>query len=204
LTHQLLAFARQQPRSEQVIAVNGLVTESTALLQRLLGPRIDLKTELATDAGRIRADPGQLQQILMNLAVNARDAMPSGGRLTIQTLSAPTAPGTAGVSLSETRYVTLQVADTGCGMDETTRAHIFEPFFSTKDLEKGSGLGLATVHSIVSKLGGYISVESSPGDGACFSIHLPSAGSTGKSRPSRSEMETAAAGTILDPSKRHV
>lgn len=204
LTHQLLAFARQQPRSEEVFAVNGLITDSTALLQRLLGPRIELKTELATDPGRIRADPGQLQQILMNLAVNARDAMPSGGRLTIQTLSAPAAPGTAGGALSDTRYVTLQVADTGCGMDETTRAHIFEPFFSTKDLEKGSGLGLATVHSIVSKLGGYISVKSSPGNGACFSIHLPSADPTGKSRPSRSEMETAAAGTILDRSKRHV
>jgi PAS domain S-box-containing protein len=176
LTHQLLVFARQQPRSDQVIAINGLVTESTGLLRRLLGPRIELKTELATDAGRVRADLGQLQQILMNLAVNARDAMPSGGRLTIQTSRTDMAmQGTANAPLPARRYVTLQVADTGHGMDETTRARIFEPFFSTKDLEKGTGLGLATVHSIVSKLGGYIGVESSPGNGACFSIHLPSA-----------------------------
>jgi len=175
LTRQLLVFARRQPRSDQVIEVNGLVAESAALLQRLLGPRIELETELATDAGRVRADPVQLQQILMNLAVNARDAMPSGGRLTIQTSRTADATGTADGPLSATRYVTLQIADTGHGMDETTRVRIFEPLFSTKDLEKGTGLGLATVHSIVSKLGGHIGVESSPGSGACFSIRLPSA-----------------------------
>ena len=176
LTHQLLMFARHTPRSDQMVAVNGLVTESAALLKRLLGPRIELKTELATDAGRVRADPAQLQQILMNLAANARDAMPSGGQLTIETSRTDVATqGTANAPLLATWYVTLQVADTGHGMDETTRARIFEPFFSTKDLEKGTGLGLATVHSIVNRLGGYIEVESSPGNGACFSIHLPSA-----------------------------
>ena len=175
LTHQLLVFARRQPGSAQVIAVNGLVTESAALLQRLLGPRIELKTELAANAGRVRADPGQLQQILMNLAVNARDAMPSGGHLTIQTSRTNVAaPEKVKAPLPARPYVTLQVADTGHGIDDATRAHIFEPLFSTKDLEKGTGLGLATVHSIVSKLGGYVSVESSPGNGARFSIHLPS------------------------------
>jgi PAS domain S-box-containing protein len=176
LTHQLLAFARQKPRSDQLIPVNQLVTESAALLKRLLGSRIELKTELAPDAGQVRADPGQLQQILMNLAANARDAMPSGGRLTINT--APTevaAAGAINASLPAKHYVTLQVADTGQGMDEATRAHIFEPLFTTKDLGKGTGLGLATVHNIVTKLGGYIRVESSPGKGACFSIYLPSA-----------------------------
>jgi PAS domain S-box-containing protein len=184
LTHQLLVFARRQPGSSQVIAVNGLVTESAALLRRLLGARIELKTELAANAGRVRADPGQLQQILMNLAVNARDAMPSGGHLTIQT-SRTDVPAAESVQapLPARPYVTLQVADSGHGMDDGTRARIFEPLFSTKDLEKGTGLGLATVHSIVSKLGGYISVESAPGHGARFSIHLPSVDSHEDSSP---------------------
>jgi signal transduction histidine kinase len=174
LTRQLLAFARRQPQSDQVIQMNQLVTESAGLLQRLIGPRIELKTELAPDAGRVRADPSQLQQVLMNLAANARDAMPRGGRLTISTSRTKTAPSLAvDAAATAGQYVTLQVADTGYGMDETTRARIFEPLFSTKDLEKGTGLGLATVHSIVKKLGGDISVESSPGKGACFSIHLP-------------------------------
>jgi PAS domain S-box-containing protein len=175
LTRQLLTFARRQPRSDQVIEVNRLVTESAGLLQRLIGARIELKTELATDAGTVRADPSQLQQLLMNLAANARDAMQSGGRLTIRTSRTKLAEQAADLPFTEGEYVTLQVADTGRGMDETTRARIFEPLFSTKDLEKGTGLGLATVHSIVKKLGGDIGVESSPGKGACFSIHLPCA-----------------------------
>jgi PAS domain S-box-containing protein len=174
LTHQLLAFARRQPRSDQVIQVNRLVAESAGLLQRLIGSNIELKTELAADAGTVRVDPSQLQQVLLNLAANARDAMPSGGQLTIHTSRTRVAtPGTGEAALSDRQYVTLEVADTGYGMDETTLAHIFEPLFSTKDLENGTGLGLATVHSIVTKLGGYIGVESSPGNGARFSIHLP-------------------------------
>jgi len=176
LTRQLLAFARRQPSRDQVIEVNRLITETSGLLQRLVGPRINLQTELAPDAGRLRADPSQLQQVLMNLAANARDAMQSGGRLTIHTSQTKvTATGTIDAALSSGQYVTLQVADTGHGMDETTRARIFEPLFTTKDLEKGTGLGLATVRSIVTKLGGYIGVESSPGNGTCFSIHLPTA-----------------------------
>jgi two-component system cell cycle sensor histidine kinase/response regulator CckA len=122
----------------------------------------------------------------MNLAANARDAMQSGGRLTIHTSQTKVAAsGTADAALSTRDYVTLQVADTGHGMDEATRAHIFEPLFSTKDLEKGTGLGLATVHRIVTKLGGYIGVESSPGNGACFSIHLPSADSKPERAPQK-------------------
>jgi PAS domain S-box-containing protein len=176
LTRQLLAFARRQPRSGQVIEVNRLVTETASLLQHLMGPRIELETELAPDVGRVRADPSQLQQVLMNLAANARDAMQSGGRLTIRTSRTKVAAsGPVDASSSARQYVTLQVTDTGHGMDETTRAQIFEPLFTTKDLEKGTGLGLATVHSIVTKLGGYIGVESSPGSGTCFRIHLPSA-----------------------------
>jgi PAS domain S-box-containing protein len=176
LTRQLLTFARGQPRRDQVIGVNKLVTETTGLLQRLIGARIELKTELAPDAGQVRADSSQLQQVLMNLAANARDAMPSGGHLTIHTSRTKVAAsGTADAALPVGQYVTLQVADTGHGMDEATRARIFEPLFTTKDLEKGTGLGLATVQSIVTKLGGYIGVESSPGNGTSFSIHLPSA-----------------------------
>jgi PAS domain S-box-containing protein len=176
LTRQLLAFARQQPRSDQVIELNRLVIETASLLQRLMGPRIELETELAPDVGRVRADPSQLQQVLMNLAANARDAMQAGGRLTIRTSRTKVAASeSVEASSSGGQYVTLQVTDTGHGMDETTRAHIFEPLFTTKDLEKGTGLGLATVHSIVTKLGGYIGVESSPGNGTCFRIQLPSA-----------------------------
>lgn len=175
LTRQLLTFARGQPRRDQMIDVNRLVIETASLLQRLLGPRIELETKLAPDAGWVRADPSQLQQVLMNLAANARDAMQTGGRLTIHTSQTKVAAlGTVDAGLSAAGYVTLQVADTGHGMDEDTRAHIFEPLFTTKGLEKGTGLGLATVHSIVKKLGGYIGVESSPDNGTCFSINLPS------------------------------
>jgi signal transduction histidine kinase len=175
-TRQLLAFARRQPLGKPVVEVNRLVAETTGLLRRLIGARIELVTELDPVVGPVRADPSQLQQVLMNLTANARDAMPSGGQLTIRTSRTRVdVVGTVGAQLPAGNYVTLQVADTGCGMDETTRTQIFEPLFSTKDLEKGTGLGLATVRSIVTKLGGNVAVESSPGGGTCFSIHLPSA-----------------------------
>jgi len=155
LTRQLLTFARRQPQGDQIIDVNRVVAESVGMLRRLVGSRIELETELAPDVGQVRADPSRLQQVLMNLAANARDAMPSGGRLTIRTSLTDVAPSTMGVAgLPAVQHVTLQVTDTGCGMDEATQAHIFEPLFSTKDLEKGTGLGLATVQSIVKKLGG--------------------------------------------------
>ena len=176
LTHQLLSFARRQPTGNQIVDVNRLVAETTGLLRRLIGARIQLVTTLAPEAGTVRADPSQLQQVLMNLAANARDAMPDGGRLTISTARiSRTGSQTAGAPMSAENYVMLQVADTGHGMDETTRARLFEPFFTTKDLGKGTGLGLATVRSIVTKLEGDIGVESSPGTGACFSIYIPSA-----------------------------
>jgi PAS domain S-box-containing protein len=177
LTRQLLTFARRQPQDDQIIDVNRVVAEAVDMLRRLVGSRIKLETELAPDVGQVRADPSRLHQVLMNLAANARDAMPSGGRLTIRTSLTDVASSTMGIArLPAVQHVTLQVTDTGCGMDEATRAHIFEPLFSTKDLEKGTGLGLATVQSIVTKLGGVISVESSPGNGARFLIHLPRVG----------------------------
>jgi PAS domain S-box-containing protein len=176
LTRRLLSFARQQPQSGQAIDVNRCVLESATLLRRLLGSRIELKTELAADAGPVRADPSQLQQVLMNLAANARDAMPSGGRLTIHTSWKDLAPSEAeALGLPPGQYIILEVSDTGHGMDECTLAQIFEPLFSTKDLDKGYGLGLATVQSIIKKLGGAIRAESCPSAGACFRIYLPSA-----------------------------
>jgi signal transduction histidine kinase len=176
LTRQLLSFAGRQPMGNQMVEINQVVAETTGLLRRLIGARIELVTTLVPEAGAVRADPSQLQQVLMNLAANARDAMPDGGRLTINTSRIiRTAPQTAGAPISAGYFVRLQVADTGHGMDETTRARLFEPFFTTKDLEKGTGLGLATVRSIVTKLGGDIEVESSPGKGTSFSIYVPSA-----------------------------
>lgn len=176
LTRQLLTFARGKPGSREDIDVNRLVTETAGLLRRLIGARIELKIELGPDAGRVRADRGQLQQILMNLAANARDAMPSGGALTINTAQTHVfAAEAADRHVPPGRYVTLRVADTGRGMDEATRARIFEPLFTTKSLEESTGLGLATVHSIIAKLRGFIGVESSPGNGACFTIYLPEA-----------------------------
>jgi PAS domain S-box-containing protein len=175
LTRQLFSFARRQPMGTQTVEVNRVVTETTRLLRRLIGARVELVTTLAPEAGSVRADPSQLQQVLMNLAANARDAMPAGGRLTINTSRiSRTAAQTAGARMSAGHYVMLRVADTGHGMDESIRAKLFEPFFTTKDLEKGTGLGLATVRSIVTKLGGNITVESSSGAGTCFSIYIPS------------------------------
>ena len=175
LTRQLLTFARRQPGIAQVVQVNAVVTEIAGLLRRLIGQRIELHTVLATEAGSVRADPSQLQQVLMNLAANARDAMPLGGQLTIRTFRTNPEPGPVDTATRAGPHVTLQVVDTGHGMDETVRSRIFEPLFTTKDLGKGTGLGLATVGSIVKKLAGHIDVDSSPGKGTCFSIHLPSA-----------------------------
>jgi two-component system, cell cycle sensor histidine kinase and response regulator CckA len=176
LTRQLLSFARRQPMGNQIVEINQVVAETTGLLRRLIGARVELATTLAPEAGAVRADPSQLQQVLMNLAANARDAMPEGGRLTINTSRiSRTVAQPAGAPMLAGYYVLLQVADTGHGMDETTRSRLFEPFFTTKDLEEGTGLGLATVRSIVTKLGGDIEVESSPGTGTRFSIYVPSA-----------------------------
>jgi PAS domain S-box-containing protein len=174
LIRQLLTFARRKPRTDQVVEVNQLVTETASLLNRMIGSQIELETVFATESGTVRADPCQLQQVLMNLATNARDAMPSGGRLTIRT-SRTSVAAARRPDARAGQYVTVEVADTGQGMDEATRARIFEPLFTTKGLDHGTGLGLATVHSIVKKLGGHIRVQSALGEGTCFWIHLPAA-----------------------------
>jgi two-component system cell cycle sensor histidine kinase/response regulator CckA len=174
LTRQLLAFSRKQMLAPKILDLNGVVTENLKMLTRVIGEDIDLLMVPASSLGAVRADAGQIDQVIMNLAVNARDAMPSGGKLTIET---------SNVSLDEEyarfhaplragEYVMLSISDTGLGMDSETQSHIFEPFFTTKG-PKGTGLGLSTVYGIVKQSGGYIWVYSEPGKGSTFKIYLP-------------------------------
>ena len=176
LTRQLLAFSRKQILQPKVIDLNALVVEMEKLLRRVIGERFDLQSHPDAEIGRVKADPSQIEQVVLNLGVNARDAMPKGGKLVIRTenvrLDETTAPQIA-ASLVPGDYVVLSVTDTGAGMDDETKAHIFEPFFTTKGPGKGTGLGLATVYGIVRQTGGGISVESEPGKGSTFRIYLP-------------------------------
>jgi signal transduction histidine kinase/ActR/RegA family two-component response regulator len=176
LTRQLLAFSRKQLLVPRVIDLNQLVVDMEQLLQRVIGERFNLKTIPAADDGRVKADPNQLEQVILNLGVNARDAMPNGGTLVIRTSNVHldgTAPAQMSNPLPSGDYVVLCVTDTGAGMDEKTKSRIFEPFFTTKGPGKGTGLGLATVYGIVRQSGGGISVESEPGRGSTFRIFLP-------------------------------
>ncbi len=194
LTRQLLAYSRRQMLQPEVLDLNVVVADMDRMLRRLIGEHIALATVLAPDLGRVQADPNQIEQVLVNLAVNARDAMPHGGKLTIETDN---------VNLDETfaqahlgavpgPYAMIAVTDTGTGMDASVRAHLFEPFFTTKEVGKGTGLGLATAYGIIKQSDGYISVYSEPGRGSSFKIYLPriqtpqtaSAGSA-KDRPER-------------------
>jgi two-component system cell cycle sensor histidine kinase/response regulator CckA len=163
LTRQLLTFSRKQPTRPESLDVNEVVRGMAGLLKRLIGERVTVRTELAENPLRVRADRGQLEQVVMNLAINAKDAMPEGGTLTI---------GTAELT-GEGRFAQLLVRDTGIGMTADVKQHLFEPFFTTKDVGKGTGLGLATVYGIVQQSGGTIEVESAPGAGATFRIRLP-------------------------------
>jgi signal transduction histidine kinase len=176
LTRQLLAFSRKQILQPKVIDLNSLVLEMEKLLRRVIGERFDLQSHPDAENGRVKADPSQLEQVVLNLGVNARDAMPRGGKLIIRTenvtLDRKTAPQIS-ASLVPGDYVVLSVADTGAGMDEDTMSHIFEPFFTTKGPGKGTGLGLATVYGIVRQTGGGISVQSEVGQGSTFRIYLP-------------------------------
>ncbi|HET9208900.1 MAG TPA: response regulator [Thermoanaerobaculia bacterium] len=172
LTKQLLAFARRQPMETRVLSLNGVVSGLEKMLQRLLGEDIHLETGLHPELGKVKIDPGQIEQVIVNLAVNARHAMPSGGRLTLCTAPLEVTAGRpARHDVPPGHYVLLTVTDSGMGMDAATQARVFEPFFSTKG--EGTGLGLSTAYGIVRQSGGYIFVNSAPGQGACFSIYLP-------------------------------
>jgi PAS domain S-box-containing protein len=175
LTRQLLTFSRQQVLKPCLLDLNALMASTGQLLRRLIGEDIELVMQLAPGLGQLHADPGQLEQVLMNIAINARDAMPNGGRLTIETAngSVDTLSGTAHIEGVRGPVIVVTISDTGMGMSAATRARIFEPFFTTKALGMGTGLGLATVHGIVHQSGGRIWVDSTLGEGTTFTICLP-------------------------------
>jgi PAS domain S-box-containing protein len=175
LTRQLLAFSRKQVLQRKVLDLNGMVEEVSAMLRRLIGEDVELLLTLGAGAGHVNADPGQLEQALMNLAVNARDAMPRGGTLGVETdwVQVAAAPPDRPEALPPGPYAVLRVVDTGVGMDAATQARIFEPFFTTKEPGKGTGLGLSMVHGVVRQHGGAIHVTSAVGGGTTFEILLP-------------------------------
>ena len=175
LTRQLLAFSRQQTLRPQVLQLPDIVAEISNLLTRLVGEKIDLIVKHGRNLGPIWADPGQLEQVVVNLAVNARDAMPAGGQLIIQTyaVSAAEIHASGNRFLPVVDYVALSVTDTGAGIDPDLLPKIFDPFFTTKDVGKGTGLGLSTVYGIVKQSGGHLFADSTPGQGSSFVIYLP-------------------------------
>jgi PAS domain S-box-containing protein len=194
LTRQLLAFSRQQVLAPQVLNLNAVVADVQKMLRRLIGEDIDLAISLDPQLGDVKADPGQIEQVILNLVVNSRDAMPQGGRLSIETANVELSDGSdvavfEQVNVRAGKYVMLAISDSGCGMDAETQTHMFEPFFTTKGKDKGTGLGLSMVYGIVKQSDGCIAVRSEPGQGATFKVYLPcvkqnSAGAKPREAPS--------------------
>ncbi len=201
LTKQLLAFSRQQPWHARVLDPNQLVASIERMARRVIGEDVELVVSLAQGVPAVKADPSQLEQVLMNLIVNARDAMPRGGRLAIATARYDVAAGEAARHpvVPPGHYATISVADTGCGMDEETRSYAFEPFFTTKEPGKGTGLGLSTVHGIVQQAGGHVWIDSEPGRGTTVTVYLPVADRDAEPEEQATGVERASPGweTIL-------
>jgi signal transduction histidine kinase/ActR/RegA family two-component response regulator len=199
LTQQLLAVGRKQVVSPQVTNLNGVVEDTTRMLERVVGEDVILAVELQPGLEPVFVDPGQMVQILMNLVVNARDSMPQGGQLTIATSNVVVDDGAVALrpGLQAGHYVRLAVSDTGCGMDEETIARIFEPFFTTKPEGKGTGLGLSTVYGVVKQNRGHIDVDSKTGEGTTFEVLLPAVGERGEPEQREAPRAPGGAATIL-------
>jgi len=206
----LLAFSRRQVVKPELLEFNVVVANVEKMLQRVIGEHIDLRTVLASGLGPVLADPNQIEMVLLNLTVNARDAMPEGGRLSIETSEVAVDQRMADErhGLGPGTYVRLSVSDTGVGMDAATQKRIFEPFFTTKAVGKGTGLGLATVYGIVQQCGGQITVESEVGRGTRFLVYFPRAADAVpevplKRSPLRGEAKDATVLLVDDEDSRH-
>ncbi|HZQ24713.1 MAG TPA: ATP-binding protein [Terriglobales bacterium] len=175
LTHQLLAFSRKQILQPRILDLNTVVRDAQRMLRRLIGENVEIEVVTAPKLGMVKADPVQIEQVIVNLALNARDAMPNGGKLRLQTSEEDVIPTNRGEDLPVRpgRYVQLAVSDSGRGMDPETQKHVFEPFFTTKATGRGTGLGLATLYGIIKQSDGYVGVDSQPGHGTTFRIYLP-------------------------------
>jgi two-component system, cell cycle sensor histidine kinase and response regulator CckA len=201
LTKQLLAFGRRQITSPRLLDINSIILDMTKMLKRLIREDIELVTHISNTLKPVKMDQGQVEQILMNLVLNARDAMPQGGSITISTRNSEAGVGDTGVleKGEPGSYVLIEISDTGTGMDARTLEHIFEPYYSTKEKDKGTGLGLATVYGVIMQCGGHIFVDSTPGKGTLFQIYLPHARETEEPLPAEPVASAAPGGgeTVL-------